>query len=646
MKQRFIIVIPILVLLVVTFFVMTKNNISNNAILSGKTLDGVSLSVSGHDLRTIYKTNSWFSSAYQFPSNPMFVYPGAYQITKRGVGVSVPQVKSTEKTIFGSFDELCNVSEGNPILNSKIIGYGDWNVDILVGDNLKFSFVQGSPVTYLGGAKRLKFECKGALITKVDMGVLIKRDGAILLVQSKSGNNSSFESEGTFEMSSDSDQWRINILPNDSANIIEKFGNYDWNRVINTEISFETTESIKTNWAYASENNNKILTTVWPHHGKVTGTDLIENAVYKTVLGDMQLVETSGFSSNQNIPKLNFTFDKVQNESDSVLIKEAVKSDTEKILKENPPDGVYFKGTWIGSLTSLIQLSDLYGMLEERDQLLLKLETVLQKSFDDFEYDKETHLLKSKKPEFGNEFGNDHHFHYGYYIRASAVLYKFRPDSLKWSNSIVSEMINDIASFDRDKNSNYPYLRYFSAYEGHSWADGRANFADGNNQESTSEALNAWYAIKIWGDIKGDKELSSRGQWLFSQELEGTSKYWFGKNNPFPDGYGSVIASLVWGGKRDFSTWFSADVMNIIGIQFLPISPASIYLKSVGDFQKIEKFVSDKNKTPFNHEWADLYMSYISYSDPKYARENYAEVKKFDGIKLKSLYLQTIFSQK
>ena len=48
-----------------------------------------------------------------------------------------------------------------------------------------------------------------------------------------------------------------------------------------------------------------------------------------------------------------------------------------------------------------------------------------------------------------------------------------------------------------------PYFtqwRYFDWYVGHAWAGGIFPIPEGRNQESTSESINAWYAIQLYGE--------------------------------------------------------------------------------------------------------------------------------------------------
>ncbi|WP_435157560.1 glycosyl hydrolase [Haladaptatus sp. DFWS20] len=68
---------------------------------------------------------------------------------------------------------------------------------------------------------------------------------------------------------------------------------------------------------------------------------------------------------------------------------------------------------------------------------------------------------------------NDHHFHYGYYVRGAAEVARKDPTWAQDSNwgGMVNLLIRDFANPDRS-NSMFPFLRHFSPYEGHSWADG------------------------------------------------------------------------------------------------------------------------------------------------------------------------------
>ena len=99
--------------------------------------------------------------------------------------------------------------------------------------------------------------------------------------------------------------------------------------------------------------------------------------------------------------------------------------------------------------------------------------------------------LIGSKPSYGSDGQlNDHHFHYGYFIRAAAEVARLDPTWVEKWGGMVELLIRDIASTNRE-DLLFPHLRCFDVYAGHSWASGHAKFGDGNNQESSSESMNA-----------------------------------------------------------------------------------------------------------------------------------------------------------
>ena len=100
------------------------------------------------------------------------------------------------------------------------------------------------------------------------------------------------------------------------------------------------------------------------------------------------------------------------------------------------------------------------------------------------------------KASFGSDEMNDHHFHYGYLIYAAAMVAENDPTLADKIAPVVDLVVADIAS--ATANGPFPQYRNFDPYAGHSWASGSSPFADGNNQESSSEAVNAWNAVGLW----------------------------------------------------------------------------------------------------------------------------------------------------
>ncbi len=61
---------------------------------------------------------------------------------------------------------------------------------------------------------------------------------------------------------------------------------------------------------------------------------------------------------------------------------------------------------------------------------------------------------------------NDHHFHFGYFLRAAAAIGRYDP---AWLNSylpLFEELRKEVANYDRNDVA-YPFLRNFSPFYGH-----------------------------------------------------------------------------------------------------------------------------------------------------------------------------------
>jgi endo-1,3(4)-beta-glucanase len=116
--------------------------------------------------------------------------------------------------------------------------------------------------------------------------------------------------------------------------------------------------------------------------------------------------------------------------------------------------------------------------------------------------------------DYGNVLYNDHHFHYGYWVYAAAVLADLEPDYFdsregqvvkSWVTSLIRDFANPV-----ENDSFFPMSRAFDWYHGHSWATGLDALMDGKNEESTSEDAFSMYAVKLWGHAIGDKTMEAR----------------------------------------------------------------------------------------------------------------------------------------
>jgi hypothetical protein len=132
-----------------------------------------------------------------------------------------------------------------------------------------------------------------------------------------------------------------------------------------------------------------------------------------------------------------------------------------------------------------------------------------------------------------NDYLNDHHFHYGYFLRAAAVLGAADPAWLAIYKDYVTLLARDIAADPGDSATvggvatSFAPLNYFDPYSGHGNAAGVQQYANGINQESSSEAVNAWYGMLLWADLIQDSDMLARAAFMYCSETDAARRYWF-----------------------------------------------------------------------------------------------------------------------
>jgi endoglucanase Acf2 len=150
--------------------------------------------------------------------------------------------------------------------------------------------------------------------------------------------------------------------------------------------------------------------------------------------------------------------------------------------------------------------------------------------------------------------------------------------------------------------------------------------AMGNNQESSSEAVNAWAGLVLWGEINGNRELRDLGLYLYTTEIEAINHYWFDiYGKVFPPEYKNVEVSQVFGGMYAHNTWWIDDPRQIKGINILPITTVSTYLgrdpqfvrRSVDSLKpEIEIFKARGKSVNPPDIWQDIFAQYLGLADP------------------------------
>lgn len=200
--------------------------------------------------------------------------------------------------------------------------------------------------------------------------------------------------------------------------------------------------------------------------------------------------------------------------------------------------------------------------------------------------------------DFGNGFYMDHHFHYGYHIYAAAVVAKYDPE---WGREFFDRVllyVRDIAN-PSPADESFPIFRHKDWYLGSSWASGLISAgiptpSHGRNQESSSEAIAAYEAIALFGDVMMDafdeggdssqkenaKHVRDVGRLLTLMEVHAANRYWHVWNstshvNTYPPEYKEAVVGMMHETMASFQTWFAPEDFVSYGIQLLPFTPVS-----------------------------------------------------------------------
>jgi endoglucanase Acf2 len=280
----------------------------------------------------------------------------------------------------------------------------------------------------------------------------------------------------------------------------------------------------------------------------------------------------------------------------------------------------YYAGKQLARLANLLDLAKQLGQTDVANSLAstLKAELTKRLSGDYFYYDSKLHGVAAQTKAFGSEDFNDHHFHYGYFIYAASVLGRYDTSFITDYKAKVNLLVADIASYD--SSTDFPIQRNYDPYAGHSWAAGLAPFADGNNQESSSEAMNAWNAVTVWGQLIHNTSLVDSGSWMFANEAQSAMKVW--RSTPAKTAtnsqFTSPLTSLNFSGKRTYSTFFTDESNPKLAIQLIPMNPSMVALAGDGNAitQQLKAAITDDN---YNVPLGDYSLMYLALHDPQKA---------------------------
>ncbi|HLI69748.1 MAG TPA: malectin domain-containing carbohydrate-binding protein [Ktedonobacteraceae bacterium] len=606
---------------------------------------------------TIYRTSNvtgpmptsdwWTSVAWTQPAYPIYPLPLALQTTTTGIGVDYPDIEVETGAIHAGYntDFTLGASSGTfPSPNPLVDGYSDWTVSMLwnngSGGTMRVTAGQGMPylyATYASENPQLTFSTaptiwSGTASSNV-LGITINGHNYGLFGPS----GSTWTGLGTTTLTNNAQgktYFSLAALPDNTTSTLQAFQQYAYSFVTNTQVSWsydQNTSEVHTTYAVTTQAEEGTQTgtimALFPSQWKVTNNFSPLSYTYHSVRGTMKTMAGSSFSTTLTYHGILPYFPDVGQYNQATLLDD-IESFADQSRSPTVGD-TYWGGKALLQVADLLPIAREAGLTTAYNNLLAWLEGAMADHFtatdssgnpkttDMFYYDPTWGTIIGDPASYGSDSDlNDHHFHYGYWIQSAAEIARADPSWVSKYGGMVDLLIDDIADPSRN-DPMFPFLRNFSPYEGHSWASGSELAAWGNNQESSSEAINAWAGLIEWGEATGNAQITDLGIYLYTTETYTVEQDWFDVDHDiFPAGYGYDYTAQVWGGQNWFGTYFSADPQEIRGINLIPITSSSLYLADDTAYeQEFLQAMAQENGSDTWTVWQDSLWEYQALID-------------------------------
>jgi len=599
-------------------------------------------------------TNDWASSLVfqRNPNNshshPMFAHPWVINTGESGLRLGAPAGVGISQTayVYGTSWDITVGVPGSTNSTTKWAGHTDWTVTAaLYSESMRATFGHGLPYVFIDYSGTVELSLSGTPTVQnnqdgvIEFSIGDRNYGAY----APSGSTWSVNGSTLQVNTGNSGYLSVALLPDNSMEARNLFREHAYNFVTDTRVvwDYDSTGAMsKARYEFETDakqtsgtSGSGTLFALYPHQWRHAGPGGISwaNYEYKSPRGIMKLAQGTQFETVTPMPPVvpivpfaapaNPNYQEA--EMRSLLEDWAGRTDAQ-LVRENAD--TYWTGKDLGRLNILLQLAEQLG----DDDLVERFLNLQQTRLEDwltytpgevnecFAYQQEWGSLIGLSASYGSGAElNDHHFHYGYFIMAAATVARMVPgwgDEDQWGG-MVNLVAREAANPDRDSDFT-PFLRTFDIYAGHSWASGHANFGDGNNQESSSESLNFSAGLVLWGLATGDTLWRNLGSFLFATEVQAVREYWFDVHDEnYPAEWSKNAAGMVWGSKVDYATWFSGEPEMIHGINWLPLTGASLFMGMDPDYANANyQLMLSQNGGPAD-QWVDITWGYRAFSD-------------------------------
>lgn len=548
-------------------------------------------------------TLCWADAGYTAP-----LVQGSPWVTAFYDGMAQPQVSSAQMSSQFAVDGqsiTCNSSNGT--------GFGH---------TFSVSFTQSDSTWTMYASQAVEWDCSSTTSSEFEVTLDSSFSGFVRVAMV---NNCTFGSNPhgdctTAGYPDNHDDYAATLLA--AAGTVPTGGDVSVDTSDGVTVTLSWSLSTSTDWA-----SSPLLMAALPHHIAALEQLVDEGAVlmeqgHRTVRGWMPLVTANEWPLQLQHPEPAFTAPRSIGDDFTESLLDALLSgdapDANYTLPDNYQIGAgdpYYAGKMLAKMAQIAVVADELGESAVRADLIDKLKNysavwLESTSLNSLVYDvswgglvscgctydagecdntfPDCPAMTDSGMDFGNAFYNDHHFHYGYHLYAHAVIAHF---DAEWALAHMEQslvMIRDIAN-PSNEDPFFPASRYMDWFAGHSWASGVGDPTSlGKNQESSSEAFNAWYGMALWGQALKDVDSSgvaarveSLGTALMALEAAGAQTYWHTMigSDIYPSDFAELhCVGILWSGSAQYQTWFGSAPYYIHGIQMLPFTPASEFL--------------------------------------------------------------------
>jgi endoglucanase Acf2 len=598
-------------------------------------------------------TNDWWSNKVKNNhSDNLFNYPYTLKTVNEGlVATYIP---------WGVIDNITPVIVGVTGLSAsvaKVSDFSDWTVTMdwaHAGHHFQATSGIGMPFLYFekGASDVAQVTVSSGTVTIANEMLIITdaRNGADFVVYGPVGSVWT-NSGGTYTSTlNGNNYWSMAFIPLTAPNVTavaNEYQKYAYVFPTNTLTTWEYDEAtsvVTTDFVVETEvkegTDSTMLMGLLPHQwANLSAVSPVPAEYsYATVRGELKTMDGNRFQVANTFYGVLPTMPNLTHYSEG--FSPLAMSEKVQLLQN---DGLsswtdsYNEGQMMNRLIQTARIADQIGDTLARDKMVAtvkaRLEDWLTAEGNEvaflFYYNQDWSAMIGYPAGHGQDGNlNDHHFHWGYFIHAAAFMEQFEPGWAAQYGEMINLLVRDAASANRD-DTLFPFLRNFSPYGGHCWANGFASFPQGNDQESTSESMQFHSSLIHWGSVTDNDSIRDLGIYMYTTEQSAVEEYWFDMNDRvFGPNQAYSLVSRVWGNSYDNGTFWTSDIAASYGIEMYPIHGGSLYLGH--DTSYVRKLWNEitVNTGILTNEvnpnlWHDVKWEYLAFIDPDRAIELY-----------------------